>query len=61
MAGVPSPCRQVCRLSASGICIGCGRTALEIRNWLALDENGRRAVLAQAATRLPVLAADGSR
>lgn len=44
-APVPSPCIQVCRISArTGWCEGCQRSLDEIGAWSALDEAGRRAV-----------------
>ncbi|HBG50609.1 MAG TPA: DUF1289 domain-containing protein [Gammaproteobacteria bacterium] len=54
MSEVPepcSPCCQVCRLDGQGICIGCGRSAEEIRCWLSLDREGRWAILRTAAER----------
>jgi predicted Fe-S protein YdhL (DUF1289 family) len=41
----PSPCIQVCRVSAvTGWCEGCQRRLDEIGAWGGLDEAGRRAV-----------------
>ena len=46
-----SPCRQLCRLNRAGVCIGCGRTAPEIRDWLSLDVQARWSVLRRASER----------
>lgn len=41
----PSPCIQICRISAvTGCCEGCQRRLDEIGAWAGLDEAGRRAV-----------------
>ena len=49
-AGVPSPCINVCRMSAvTGYCEGCQRTIGEIAGWSAYADHQKRAVL----TRLP--------
>ncbi|WPZ06194.1 DUF1289 domain-containing protein [Pelagerythrobacter marinus] len=50
---VPSPCRNVCRVSADGaLCEGGGRTLDEIGRWAAASERERRAIVAAAAARL---------
>ena len=33
----PSPCINVCRLDARGLCIGCLRSGDEIARWLAMS------------------------
>jgi len=41
----PSPCIQVCRLTACGtLCEGCGRTVNEIAGWSRMSETERDAV-----------------
>ena len=30
---VPSPCVDICRLNAEGLCVGCRRTLGEISEW----------------------------
>jgi predicted Fe-S protein YdhL (DUF1289 family) len=53
---LPSPCLSVCALDAeTGYCKGCLRTAEEIASWPALDEPGRRAVLARLKERRAAL------
>jgi predicted Fe-S protein YdhL (DUF1289 family) len=44
-AAVPSPCIDVCRLDARGLCIGCRRTIEEISEWPAASEARRREIL----------------
>lgn len=42
---VPSPCIDVCRMSAaSGLCEGCLRTLDEIANWGVWGDDAKRAV-----------------
>ena len=50
--GVPSPCIDVCRMDRhSGLCADCLRTIDEIAGWAALDDDGKREVLARVAER----------
>jgi len=42
-----SPCVAVCSTLFDEICRGCGRTAMEVANWVFLDENEKRAVWAR--------------
>ena len=47
-----SPCTGVCRMDeASGLCIGCRRTQMEIATWLMLGPDARAEVRARAAAR----------
>ena len=49
---VPSPCVNVCRMSAqSGLCEGCWRTVDEIRAWSRSDDDGKRAIWALVEAR----------
>lgn len=49
---VPSPCVSVCQLDdATDLCRGCLRTTDEIRDWIILDDDARRAILARLAAR----------
>jgi len=53
---VQSPCVNVCRLdTATGWCVGCGRTGDEIAQWTVIDEARRDAVMATLPTRLTAL------
>jgi len=40
-----SPCVDICRLDARGLCIGCRRTIGEISEWPAASEARRREIL----------------
>lgn len=49
---VASPCNNVCRIDdASGWCVGCLRTLDEIAAWASVDDDARRAVLAELPAR----------
>lgn len=58
---VPSPCISVCQMEeATGLCLGCRRTVDEIRDWIILTPDEKRAVLARIAQRKQTLAAGGA-
>jgi uncharacterized protein len=42
---VPSPCVDICRLDAQGLCVGCRRTLGEIAEWPRASEARRREIL----------------
>jgi uncharacterized protein len=44
-AAVPSPCIDICRLDAQGLCVGCRRTLGEIAEWSGASEARRREIL----------------
>jgi uncharacterized protein len=44
-APVLSPCIDICRLDAQGLCIGCRRTIAEISEWSRATEARRREIL----------------
>lgn len=46
-----SPCVNVCYLDDQGICQGCYRSEDEIRDWMRLDNDGRREILKKVAER----------
>ena len=49
---LPSPCVQICRMSAhTGWCEGCFRRLEEIGGWLSMDEDARWAVWQRIAQR----------
>jgi len=57
---VPSPCIGVCKIDrASGFCIGCARTPVEIRRWKRVGDDEKRLILAGLAGRMPVAAKAG--
>ena len=49
---IVSPCTNVCEMDpATGLCRGCLRTIDEIVAWGALDDDARRAVMAELPER----------
>jgi len=47
---VPSPCVAICQIDeTSSHCIGCLRTLDEIREWIIMDDDEKRRVLARIA------------
>lgn len=47
---VPSPCISVCQMDeANRFCIGCHRTLDEIREWMIMTADEKRAALARIA------------
>jgi predicted Fe-S protein YdhL (DUF1289 family) len=52
-ATVPSPCVDICRLDAQGLCVGCRRTIDEIMEWPRATETRRRAILCELESRTP--------
>jgi len=53
-AAVPSPCVDICRLDAKGLCVGCRRTLDEIAEWSRASEARRREILRNLAARTVV-------
>jgi predicted Fe-S protein YdhL (DUF1289 family) len=39
-----SPCVAVCSTLFDDVCRGCGRTAMEVANWVFMSEDEKRAV-----------------
>lgn len=55
---IETPCIKVCAVDgASGLCLGCGRTLMEIGGWVQLGPEGRRAVMDALPARLANLKA----
>jgi uncharacterized protein len=52
-APVPSPCVDICRLDAQGLCIGCRRTLGEIAEWSQASDARRLDILSALKTRTP--------
>jgi predicted Fe-S protein YdhL (DUF1289 family) len=42
---VESPCVNVCKLDAARVCIGCGRSVAEIRDWKASSDGAKRRIV----------------
>lgn len=49
---IKSPCRLVCRLNHSGMCVGCNRMLDEIANWEIMTNEERFDVLKKAHLRM---------
>jgi predicted Fe-S protein YdhL (DUF1289 family) len=52
-AAVPSPCVDICRLDAQGLCAGCRRTIDEIVEWPRASDARRREILRELELRSP--------
>jgi predicted Fe-S protein YdhL (DUF1289 family) len=51
-----SPCVNICVIHPQeGICVGCYRTLTEIAQWAGMNDDSRRAVLAELPERKPRL------
>ncbi len=50
-AAVASPCINICRLDAQGLCVGCRRTLSEIAEWSAASDARRREILSALEAR----------
>ncbi len=51
-----TPCVNICELdTATGTCLGCGRTLAEIANWAQMSDAERRAVMAELPSRIQCL------
>jgi predicted Fe-S protein YdhL (DUF1289 family) len=48
---VRSPCVSICVLDEDDICAGCYRSALEITDWVIMNDNRKREVLRLCAQR----------
>lgn len=54
---VISPCVGTCKLNAEQVCVGCGRSLVEIGQWLRADNEQRRRIVEAARARRADLAA----
>jgi len=53
---VASPCVKICRLdTATGWCLGCGRTGGEIATWSSAGDAGRQVILDRLPARLATM------
>ena len=45
--GLPSPCISICRFKShiERICVGCGRSQKQIRNWARYDVEMRKKIM----------------
>ena len=49
---IRSPCVKICSLE-DGVCIGCGRTQDEIREWVIMTDNQREEIMERLKTTFP--------
>ena len=56
MENISSPCILVCSMDTkTGYCFGCGRTSLEIGEWIDFSEDERRQIMAGLDKRLATI------
>ena len=48
-ADIKSPCVKICNLE-DGICVGCGRTQDEIREWVIMTDSQREKIMERLKT-----------
>lgn len=58
VAPFPSPCVRLCTLNDADVCVGCGRTLDDIRQWRSMGNPERAACVERAQARLPGLRPD---
>ncbi len=49
---IHSPCIRCCTLNSQDVCVGCGRTLEEIKQWQNYSENEKTEKMLQAEKRL---------
>ncbi len=42
---IKSPCISICRLDINKVCVGCGRTKKEIKNWSKFSDKKREKIM----------------
>lgn len=53
MKTMQTPCVLICNIDAdSGLCVGCGRSLVEIGGWSTYDDAERQAIMAALPERL---------
>jgi hypothetical protein len=52
---VESPCVKICELNGADICVGCGRTRVEIAAWSSAPESRKAQIVELAARRKRLL------
>jgi predicted Fe-S protein YdhL (DUF1289 family) len=58
---IASPCNKVCTVEpVSGLCIGCGRSLVEIANWIGYSDGERSRIMAELPGRLVSLRGSGA-
>ena len=55
MTAIESPCNKICSLDpVSALCVGCGRTMVEIESWIRLSADERARIMAELPRRLAI-------
>lgn len=49
---IPSPCIRICKIEED-LCIGCGRSSEEIREWFYCDDKRKTEILENSGKRIP--------
>ena len=49
-----SPCVRICKLK-DGVCVGCGRTQDQIREWMILTDEERNLIMQRLKNSVPSL------
>jgi uncharacterized protein len=56
MAAIQTPCIKVCIVEPrTGLCLGCGRTTVEIAGWTAFTDAERSSVMARLPARVKAM------
>lgn len=56
LPAIETPCIKICVVDpATGFCIGCGRTQMEIGSWLGMSPNERHTVMETLPERVATL------
>ncbi|MBP9829502.1 MAG: DUF1289 domain-containing protein [Proteobacteria bacterium] len=53
-----SPCVRICTLNDEKICVGCGRNAYELKNWINFSDETKKLVKLGLAKRLADISAN---
>jgi uncharacterized protein len=57
MTDIASPCNKVCAVDPiAALCVGCGRTLIEIEGWTRFSADERARIMAELPGRLAALA-----
>jgi predicted Fe-S protein YdhL (DUF1289 family) len=49
-----SPCVGHCGLNNENVCVGCGRTTKDIRNWIGASDEEKKQIISESRERLRV-------
>lgn len=52
LESLDSPCIRRCTLNAADVCVGCGRSLEEIKQWWEADKEEQSVILTNASQRL---------